>query len=432
MNIVVTPKKLAGTITVPPSKSISHRELICAALADGKSIIHNISPSEDIRATCRVLREFGAHIERAEPAADGDALSVEVTGGLKRIVGARTVDCGESGSTLRFLIPVSLLTGGEITFTGRGRLAERPLKPYLRLFEEHRISCRKGAASLPLTVQGPLTVGTYELAGNVSSQFFTGLLLALPLVHGDSLLRSTTEMESASYVGITLDVLRRHGVEAECERVGTYRIRGGQHYMPGEYRVEGDYSQAAFWFAAGAVGSNLKIQGLSQDSRQGDKAIIPLIRTLGGQIEVSGAAVTALPGRMGGGTIDVADCPDLVPPLAVLAACSRGVTQIVRAGRARLKECDRLHAMATELNRLGAMVEEKEDALIIEGQKRLQGGRVSAWKDHRVAMALAVAAQCCDEPVIIEDAGCVCKSYPRFWRDFQSLGGIIAKEGRKA
>lgn len=171
MNIVVTPKKLAGTITVPPSKSISHRELICAALADGKSIIHNISPSEDIRATCRVLREFGARIECAEPAADGDALSVEVTGGLKRIVGARTVDCGESGSTLRFLIPVSLLTGGEITFTGRGRLAERPLKPYLRLFEEHRISCRKGAASLPLTVQGPLTVGTYELAGNVSSQF---------------------------------------------------------------------------------------------------------------------------------------------------------------------------------------------------------------------------------------------------------------------
>ena len=428
MNLVLTPNKLNGTVVVPSSKSAGHRALICAALTDGTSIIRNMTPSRDLEATASVLREFGAAVNILETSSDG-RLAVAVAGGLNASKDTLRADCGESGSTVRFLIPVGLLTGKEVTFTGRGRLKERPLEPFLRMFEQKGIFYKKGKGSLPLTVQGLLKAGIYELAGNVSSQFFTGLLMILPLLSGDSVLRSTTAVESESYINITLECLRRHGVYVEKEREGQWLIRGNQRYRPGEYTLEGDYSQAAFWLAAGIIGAPVTLKGLGSHTLQGDRAIVSFIESMRGRIERDGSDLRAVPSRTEGRTVDVEDCPDLVPVLAVLGAFSRGITRIVNAKRVRLKECDRLHALTTELTKLGATIREKEDGLVIEGAARLTGGRVSAWNDHRIAMALAIAAQRCDGPVIIEGAESVAKSYPPFWKDFKALGGAVTEEG---
>ncbi len=426
MNLVVTPKKLSGTLVVPSSKSAGHRDLICAALADGKSLVKNITPSEDLEATCRVLQKFGATVETV--AHEDGRRTVAVTGGLSSQTSPLKVDCGESGSTVRFLIPVGLLTGREITYTGRGRLPERPLDPFLKIFDEKHIDYKKGNQSLPLTISGQLKGGTYELPGNVSSQFFTGLLMTLPLLRDDSVIRSTTVVESESYINITLDCLRRHGIYVEKERDGLYLIRGRQAYRKGEYTVEGDFSQAAFWLVGGIIGQPLELTGLSGNSTQGDREIVSFIESMRGRIERSGSVLRAVPSRTTGLTIDVKDCPDLVPALAVLGTFSQGITRIVNGARVRLKECDRLHAMAEVLNALGGKVQETKDGLIIEGVSSLTGGRVRAWNDHRIAMALAMASQRCTGKLTIEGAECVRKSYPSFWQDFAHMGGIAVEE----
>lgn len=426
MNLVLTPKKLSGTLVVPSSKSAGHRDLICAALADGKSLVKNITPSEDLEATCRVLQKFGATVETVAHE-DGRRI-VAVTGGLSSQTSPLKVDCGESGSTVRFLIPVGLLTGREITYTGRGRLPERPLDPFLKIFDEKHIDYKKGNQSLPLTISGQLKGGTYELPGNVSSQFFTGLLMTLPLLRDDSVIRSTTVVESESYINITLDCLRRHGIYVEKERDGLYLIRGRQAYRKGEYTVEGDFSQAAFWLVGGIIGQALELTGLSGNSTQGDREIVSFIESMRGRIERSGSVLRAVPSRTTGLTIDVKDCPDLVPALAVLGTFSQGITRIVNGARVRLKECDRLHAMAEVLNALGGKVQETKDGLIIEGVSSLTGGRVRAWNDHRIAMALAMASQRCTGKLTIEGAECVRKSYPSFWQDFAHMGGIAVEE----
>ena len=426
MNLVVTPKKLSGTLVVPSSKSAGHRDLICAALADGKSLVKNITPSEDLEATCRVLQKFGATVETV--AHEDGRRTVAVTGGLSSQTSPLKVDCGESGSTVRFLIPVGLLTGREITYTGRGRLPERPLDPFLKIFDEKHINYKKGNQSLPLTISGQLKGGTYELPGNVSSQFFTGLLMTLPLLRDDSVIRSTTVVESESYINITLDCLRRHGIYVEKERDGLYLIRGRQAYRTGEYLVEGDFSQAAFWLVGGIIGQPLELTGLSGNSTQGDREIVSFIESMRGRIERSGSVLRAVPSRTTGLTIDVKDCPDLVPALAVLGTFSQGITRIVNGARVRLKECDRLHAMAEVLNALGGKVQETKDGLIIEGVSSLTGGRVRAWNDHRIAMALAMASQRCTGKLTIEGAECVRKSYPSFWQDFAHMGGIAVEE----
>ena len=426
MNLVVTPKKLSGTLVVPSSKSAGHRDLICAALADGKSLVKNITPSEDLEATCRVLQKFGATVETV--AHEDGRRTVAVTGGLSSQTSPLKVDCGESGSTVRFLIPVGLLTGREITYTGRGRLPERPLDPFLKIFDEKHIDYKKGNQSLPLTISGQLKGGTYELPGNVSSQFFTGLLMTLPLLRDDSVIRSTTVVESESYINITLDCLRRHGIYVEKERDGLYLIRGRQAYRKGEYTVEGDFSQAAFWLVGGIIGQPLELTGLSGNSTQGDREIVSFIESMRGRIERSGSVLRAVPSRTTGLTIDVKDCPDLVPALAVLGTFSQGITRIVNGARVRLKECDRLHAMAEVLNALGGKVQETKDGLIIEGVSSLTGGRVRAWNDHRIAMALAMASQRCTGKLTIEGVECVRKSYPSFWQDFAHVGGIAVEE----
>lgn len=421
MHTTITPTPLAGVLRVPSSKSMTHRELIAAALAEGETTLSGVTPSQDIEATVRILSLMGAHFTE-EVSEDG--LTFHISGGLSPKEGQLEADAGESGSTLRFLIPLGLISGNTVRYVGHGRLSERPLTPYYGIFDEKGISFdnRKG---LPLTVEGHLPGGRYALPGDVSSQFFTGLLFALPLAEEDSVLVSTTPLESKSYVDMTLDTLARHGITIHEKSPGLYEIPGGQSYLTGAFAVEGDYSQAAFWLVAGLVGGAMALKGLSSASKQGDKAILAILRNMGGDIREEGGMISARPSKTHGTTIDAEDCPDLVPALAALAAVSEGTTEIIHAARVRLKECDRLHAMAVELTKLGADIEEKPDGLVIRGRDHLTGGTVSSWNDHRIAMALAAVSAKCRAPLTIEGAESVRKSYPTFWEDFKRVGGLV-------
>jgi len=420
MDITIEPKPLEGTLRIPSSKSMTHRELIAAALAEGETKVTGVTWSQDIEATVRILSLFGAEIAKEETE---EGITVTIDGGLKKRKEILTADAGESGSTLRFLIPLGLLSGNHVIYTGRGRLSERPLTPYYEIFDEKRISYQtKGG--LPLEVEGNLPAGLYELPGNVSSQFFTGLLFALPLAAGDSVLRSTTALESESYVEMTLDTLARHGITIYKKASGLYEIPGGQHYKAGTFAVEGDYSQAAFWLVSGLAGGKMTLTGLSDTSLQGDQGILQILESMGGSIS-KGENIIAETSATHGTVMDAENVPDLVPAVAALAAVSEGRTEIIHGERVRLKECDRLHAMAAELNKLGADVTERPDGLMIEGKKSLRGGKVSSWNDHRIAMALAAITPKLEGPLTIEGAESVKKSYPGFWEDFKKAGGIL-------
>ena len=414
MNKTITPGTLYGTLRVPSSKSMTHRELIAAALAKGESVLTGVTPSQDIEATVRILSLMGATF-RSEEADDG--LTFHISGGLTKQAGLLVADAGESGSTLRFSIPLGLISGNEVRYEGHGKLPARPLTPYYGIFEEKHISYDNDKG-LPLTVKGQLSSGDYALPGDVSSQFFTGLLFALPLAEGDSVLKSTTTLESKSYVDMTLDTLARHGITVHEKTPELYEIPGGQSYRNGVFSVEGDYSQAAFWLVGGLVGGEMRLTGLSPTSKQGDKVILSILKEMGGHISEANGVITARKSETHGTIIDAEDCPDLVPVLAALASVSRGRTEIIHAARVRLKECDRLHAMAVELTKLGARIEEKPDGLVIDGVESLSGAAVSSWNDHRIAMALAVISPQCTGALTIEGAESVRKSYPAFWEDF--------------
>lgn len=420
MDITIEPKPLTGTLRIPSSKSMTHRELIAAALADGETKVTGVTWSQDIEATVRILSLFGAEIGKEERE---DGLALTIDGGLRKQQEILTADAGESGSTLRFLIPLGLLSKNHVIYTGRGRLSERPLTPYYEIFDEKHISY-KTEGGLPLEVEGKLPAGLYELPGNVSSQFFTGLLFALPLAEGDSVLKSTTKLESESYVEMTLDTLSRHGITIHKKASGLYEIPGGQHYKTGHFPVEGDYSQAAFWLVSGLAGGKMTLTGLSETSLQGDQAILSILESMGGSISKDGNII-AETSKTRGTIMDAENVPDLVPAIAALASVSEGRTEIIHGERVRLKECDRLHAMAVELSKLGADIKEKPDGLIIEGKKSLRGGTVSSWNDHRIAMALAAISPKIEGNLTIEGAESVKKSYPRFWDDFKKAGGKL-------
>lgn len=406
MRRIITPARLRGTVTPPPSKSQAHRLLIAAALAEGTSRVSNVAFSQDIEATLACMKALGARVE-----AEGSTVTIKGLGSRRTawspcMCGAVHLDCGESGSTLRFLIPVALAVAGGAFFTGRGRLLARPQKPYADLFAEKGIFFAHEAQAI--TAGGMLTPGVYRLPGDVSSQFVTGLLYALPLLEGDSEIVLTTPLESRGYVDMTLLALDAFGVHVE-ETEGGYRIPGGQRYRCADLTVESDYSQAGFYYAAIGLGNEVEILGLNPFSAQGDMRIVPYFLKLSQPGEVE---------------LDVSQCPDLVPALAVHGALRKGeVTRIVNAARLRIKESDRLAAVTEELNKLGAQVEEHPDSLTIRGVDRLRGGMVDAHNDHRIAMMLAVAATRADGPVILDGAESVRKSYPDFWDDYEALGG---------
>lgn len=406
MNLKLTPTKLKGAVTPPPSKSYAHRALIAAALAGGISTLHNLAFSQDITATLNCMTAMGTGTEQLT----SDCVRIHGLGHSIPQSGGHLpcFDCGESGSTLRFLIPIALAVVGGGQFTGRGRLMQRPQKPYFDLFDEKGIFYEQ--ADGVLTVRGTLTPGQYALPGDVSSQFVTGLLYALPLLKGDSRILLTTALESRDYVEMTLAVMKHFGVTV-TETADGWLVPGNQTYKPNSLTVEADWSQAGFFYAALGLNNPLDIQGMNPHSVQGDLRIVPYFEQLI---------------REGDVELDVSQCPDLVPPLAAHAALRRGTTRIVNAARLRIKESDRLATVTEVLNALGANIEEHPDSLTVHGMDALPGGvTVSAHNDHRIAMMAAVAATCCAHPIVITGAQCVAKSYPNFWEEYVRLGGII-------
>lgn len=401
MNICIKPSVLNGTLSIPASKSCAHRAVICAALADGTSKLSGITMSKDIEATINSMTALGASFE-----IDGDTL---VVNGIKKAIsGISEIDCNESGSTLRFVLPIAAALGIDSIFHGKGRLPQRPIDIYKRELSRHGVTFR--TENMPYEISGKLSGGVYEIEGNVSSQFITGLLFALPLADEDSEIIMTSRLESKPYVDITVDILERFGISV-IETENSFIIKGGQRYTPYDEQVEGDYSQAAFFFAANALGSHVDIQNLKSDSVQGDKAIIDIIKN------------TITNGKIKSYRADCSDIPDLVPILSVLGAYGSEASVIYNAERLRIKESDRLAACADMLNNLGGKVTVTPDGLNIKPTSGLHGGVVDSFGDHRIVMAAAIAALCCDGDVIIKGAEAAEKSYPRFFEDYTMLGG---------
>jgi 3-phosphoshikimate 1-carboxyvinyltransferase len=390
--------------------------VIAAALSNGSSKIENIIFSDDIIATCGGMEALGAEIIREE-----NALIVKGNGSGDRV--QSEIQCNESGSTLRFLIPLGLLTEKKITFHGKGKLVDRPLEPYFHILDKQNIKYEYNG--LPLTVEGKLKPGDFHLTGNVSSQFITGLLYTLPLLDGDSKIFITTELESKGYVDLTLDILEKYGIKVKNNDYKEFHIEGNQEYTPRDYRVEGDFSQGAFWIVAGLLGGDVQCDDLDMNSYQGDKEIVDLVEKMGGSLSKDKNSINVKTSDTQGIVIDASQCPDIVPILTVLAALSKGRTEIINAARLRIKESDRLKAIATELNKLGADVQEKEEGLVIYGKERLKGGVVDSWNDHRIVMALAIASIRCTDPVMITNSDAIRKSYPGFFDDFKKLGGKV-------
>lgn len=368
MQLSIQPSKLSGFVRVPTSKSIGHRIMICKYLASGVVSANGLTLSNDIIATKEALE------------------------GLKN----GTCPCNESGSTLRFLVPVALAMGGSFTFSGNGRLMQRPMDEYRKAFTEKGISWEQNEQ---LKVSGKLTSGVYTLDGGVSSQYITGLLLALPMLEGDSKIILTSPLQSASYVDITLNVQKYFGVI--CQRTGYgFFIKGGQKYTDAEVVPETDFSQAAFWLVANKLGASIKMD-IPKNSVQGDSVIVKLLEQ----------NIT---------DIDITDCPDLAPVLAVWLSQTGG--QMRNCQRLKYKESDRLAAICATLESLGGAFSVEGDTLKVE-KCSLKGGIINSFNDHRIAMAGAIAATVASGEVIITDAQCVQKSYPEFWEHYASLGG---------
>lgn len=402
MDIRITPRRLSGAVTPPASKSMAHRLIIAASLAAGTSTIRRADFSQDIEATLRCMQALGAKWETLE-----DGIRVTGVGGLRQPFGdLPRFDCGESGSTLRFLIPIALTVDRGGVFTGQGRLMERPQTPYFDLFRQKGVAWEQMDGVL--TVRGSLTAGEYRLRGDVSSQFFTGLLFALPLLEEPSVIVSTTRLESASYVTMTMGVLDQAFVPVKFSPGERAFHITPAIYQPFDAAVEADWSQAAFWYAALALGSNLRLKGMNAYSSQGDLVVTKLYQKLV---------------QSGDLTIDVSGCPDLLPPLAVMAAVRKGTTRFTGAARLRLKESDRLSTVHQMLKALGGAASEEADSLTVYGVSTLPGGVVDGANDHRIVMSAAVAATRCQGPVVIRGAEAVRKSYPAFWRDYENLGG---------
>lgn len=409
MDIRIYPSRLTGTIRAIPSKSDAHRALIAAALADRPTEIVFPQTNDDIEATVRCLEALGATIERLERGIRIHPIQTPPT--------SAQLDCGESGSTLRFLLPIASALGVTATFTGTGRLPNRPILELKTEMERHGVTFT--ADRLPLTVSGTLQGGAFALPGNISSQYITGLLLALPRICGSVTL--TTKAESQSYIDLTLRVMRSFGVSTECTESG-YRVGRQAYRSPITYTIEGDWSNAAFYLAAGALQGPVTVQGLRLDSVQGDRKVLSVLQTFGASVEGLGETVRVAGTLQNPQTVAMQDIPDLLPILAVAAAGSTGESRFTHAERLRLKESDRLKTTEQLLQALGIMAKMTSDGLIVSGGK-FTGGTVDGANDHRIVMAAAIAAANADGPVTILGCEAVNKSYPTFFEEFRRLGG---------
>ena len=384
---------LNGAVTLPPSKSAAHRAILCAFLAGGGTVSPMI-PSRDMQA------------------------AIGAANSLKN--GEKIINCIESGNTLRFFIPVAAALGKEVTFTGEGRLPQRPLGEYIELLPKHGVQIQS-SGSLPLRISGKLQSGDFHIRGDISSQYITGLMLALPLLDGDSNIILTTPLKSKPYVDMTVNVLADYGVEIK-ETDSGYFVKGNQHYCVRDYTVEGDWSHAAFFMSAAAIGGRITLKGLDMHSAQGDKAVCDVMRLFGAEVAADENGVTCAHRELRGIDIDCDDIPDMVPAIAVTAAFAKGKTVIRGAQRLRFKESDRIEAIVSNLKKMDVGVTETADGMIIE-PARVSGAALKGYNDHRIVMAFSVAASFANGGTTIDDAQSVNKTYPSFFDDFKQLGG---------
>jgi len=410
---IIKADKLVGELSPPPSKSVLHRYIIASSLAKGVSKIENISFSEDIIATIEAMKKLGAKIEQKD-----NYLLIDGRDTFKNLNENIEIDCNESGSTLRFLFPLSIVEENKVLFKGRGKLFKRPMTPYFQNFEKYKIK-HFYINENEILLEGKLKAGIYEVDGNISSQFITGLLFSLPLLDGESKIIINGKLESSNYIDISLDCLSKFGIKIINNSYQEFIIEGNQSYKAGNYRTEADYSQAAFFLVANAIGSNIKINDLSENSLQGDKKIIDFIS----EIDKWSSNDTLI--------LDGSETPDIIPILSLKAAVSGKKIEIVNVERLRIKESDRLKATVEELSKLNFDLIEKKDSILINSREDFKANKnekivsLSAHSDHRIAMMIAIAATCYDGEILLDNLDCVKKSYPNFWEVFLSLGGKI-------
>ena len=411
---IIKADKLVGEVSPPPSKSILHRYIIASSLAKGISKIENISYSDDIVATIEAMKKLGAKIEEKD-----DCLLIDGTKTFDKeyLNKGSEIDCNESGSTLRFLFPLSIVKENKVLFKGKGKLFKRPLSPYFENFDKYQIKYSYTNEN-EILLDGVLKNGEYEINGNISSQFITGLLFSLPLLNGNSKVIIKGKLESSSYIDITLDCLSKFGVKIINNSYQEFIIEGNQTYKSGNYEVEADYSQVAFFLVANSIGSDIKINGLNSNSLQGDKKIIDFVSKIDNWNKNEKLI------------LDGSETPDIIPILSLKACTSKKEIEIVNIARLRIKESDRLNATVQELSKLGFDLIEKEDSILINSRKNFiynskEFVSLSSYSDHRIAMTIAIASTCYEGEIILDNLDCVKKSYPNFWEIFLLLGGKI-------
>lgn len=421
MEKTINPQNASGIIQAIPSKSAAHRALICAALSERGCVLKCTESNKDIDATVRCLNALGANISRNE-----NGFTVEP---IKEASAQAVLDCGESGSTLRFMLPIAAALGVSAKFIRRNHLKERPLSPLYEVLSEHGAKLSAQEAE-PFSSEGKIAGGEYKIDGAVSSQYISGLLMALPLLKEKCSLEIIGKIESEPYIKLTLEMMKKFGVEPKCDGRVFYFTGEERYQAPQEVTVEGDWSNAAFFLTMGALRSDegITVTGLDLHSAQGDRAIADLLAQFGAYIEKdeTHGAVKVTPNKLHAIKIDASQIPDLVPILAVAATVAEGVTEIYHAERLRIKECDRLEAMRVNLTALGAEVYETKDGLVIMGGRGLTGNRVMGYNDHRIVMSMAAAALLCDGAVTIEGAEAVSKSYPKFWEDWKKINKEVS------
>lgn len=417
MNTIIGGSELSGTIQIPPSKSVAHRLLICAALSKHNSVIKCESLNDDIISTYKALNNIGANIHY-----ENGHFYVKP---IKEILKGNTIDCNESGSTLRFLISIFCALGTNSTFIGKGNLPIRPMNNIYDILIDKGITLTKlSKYELPIECIGKLTPGKYVIKGNISSQYLTGLLFALPLLDGDSEIEIDGELSSESYINITLSTLKLSGIEIIVND-NKYHIKGNQIYnIPEFVEVEGDWSSAAFWLVAGVIGKHpITIEGLNLDSKQGDKKIIDCLRLMGGKIECIENKIISYPSILNPIDLDCSDIPDLLPILSVAASTCIGKTKLKNVGRLRFKECNRLEATKELLNHYNIICNITSNDFIINGNNITSNDyiSVSTFNDHRIAMSLFILSTLYKNEINIDNTDCICKSYPNFIKHFNSL-----------
>lgn len=408
MKLRIQPVRPGGIIQATPSKSYTHRWMIAAALSGTGMSLHGLEPSEDTSMTLACLQALGAQVR------DGHISPVQPRQ-------TALMRCGESGTTLRLMLPIAAALGVQARFLGEGRLPLRPIGPLLEAMQAHGVHF--DSAMLPLTISGRLQAGQYTLPGDISSQLISGLMLALPLLDSGSVIHLSTPLVSSGYVRMTMNVLECCGIFVG-ERDDGFLLPGSQHYrVPSQVSIEGDWTAAAPFLVMGALGGDVAVRGLPMDSLQGDREIVDLLRRFGAAVGIEGDTVYARPGNLRGSTVDVSQIPDLVPSLAVLGAAAQGVTRLVNAEHLRHKESDRLQSTCAMLHALGVQAQIGDGSLTIQGGSPLRGGEVDGYSDHRIIMAAAAAATIADGAVAITCPGALNKSYPGFLADLRAVGG---------